>query len=104
MGTEISRKELRNPILCSNPTQPHLVSLLGLASEDAAEKSGQVPSIPWATGTRLQQETSARFPLQTQAKREKLCGSENQSDGDKLEPLKGLVPQKVHLRHCTAQE
>lgn len=69
MGTEISRKELRNPILCSNPTQPHLVSLIGLASEDAAEKSGNVPSTPWATGTQPQQETSAWFPLQTEAKR-----------------------------------
>jgi hypothetical protein len=69
MGTEISRKELRNPILCSNPIQPHLVSLTGLASEDVLEKSGNVPSTPWATGTQSQQETSAWFPLQTETKK-----------------------------------
>lgn len=68
MGTEISGKELRNPILCSNPTQPHLISLTGLPFEDAAEKSGDVPSTPWATGTQPQQETSAWFPLQTEAR------------------------------------
>lgn len=63
------------------------------------EKSGRAPSVPWATGTQLQEEASAWFPLQTKAKREKLHGSENQSDGEKQEPLEGLLPQKVHLRH-----
>lgn len=65
MGTEISRKELRNPILCSNPTQSHLISLTGLAFEDAAEKSSNVPStpLPQARGTQTQQETSAWFLL-----------------------------------------
>lgn len=71
MGTEISRKELRNPILCSKPAQPHHVSLTALqaAFEDAAEKRGNVPGTPQAKGTQPQLETSAWFPPQTQGKR-----------------------------------
>lgn len=68
MGTEISRKELRNPILCSKPAQPH-VSRTRLAFEDAAEERGDVPGTPQAKGTEPQQETSAWFPPQTQGKR-----------------------------------